>query len=63
MWKEAVLASKILEGPRKPTKNFIPDCQSRDRDSNPGPPEFKAGVLTSASSCGSDSLTELFLLG
>jgi hypothetical protein len=34
-----------MEGLRKTTKIFIQDRQSPGKNSNPGPPEYKAGVL------------------
>jgi hypothetical protein len=36
----------FLEGLRKSTKNLSWDSRSPGRDLNPGPPEYKAGVLT-----------------
>jgi len=35
-----------LEGLRKTTKTSIRIAGRRGRDSNPGPPEYEAGVLT-----------------
>jgi hypothetical protein len=35
-----------IEGLRKPTKNISQDSRSSGRDLKPGPPENKAGVLT-----------------
>jgi hypothetical protein len=35
-----------LEGPRKTTNNLRRDSLSPGRYMNPGPPEYKAGVLT-----------------
>jgi hypothetical protein len=52
IWKEAIMASFevlsriCLEGLRKTTKNLSQDSRSPGRDLNPGPPEYKAGVLT-----------------
>jgi hypothetical protein len=35
-----------LDGMRKTTMNLCQDCWSLDQDLNPGPPKYKAGVLT-----------------
>jgi hypothetical protein len=35
-----------LEGLRKTTKNLSQDSWSPGQELNPGPPEYKAGVLT-----------------
>jgi hypothetical protein len=40
-----------LEVPRKSTKNFSQGSWSSGRDSNPGPPEYEAGLLISQPRC------------
>jgi hypothetical protein len=40
-----------LEGPRKTAKTLSLDSQSPGLDLNPGPPEYKAKVLTTQPRC------------
>jgi hypothetical protein len=50
-WKDAVFLilrycpGILLEGLRITTKDFSHDIRSPDRDLNPKPPEYEAGVL------------------
>jgi hypothetical protein len=52
IWKEAfvpyvkILYPECLERQRKTTKNLGQDEPSPERDSNPGRPQYKAGVVT-----------------